>query len=214
MKATADKRPHSLSIFRQSPGHQNSSERGPLTINTDQKSDSDIDQTIRDSLQSGQEIQIRDNYVKVTFNNNKTEIELDLSELEFTSNLSSSAEIEKDIEQLENANLRRSKRLTKTNPIVRLDNPVNQSDNRKHNKTTQPVTTSGVHGRNAGTGQKGLPVNRPRCTTYPQPEIQHPSHGTPEKTSPDHGRTTEHNDKKDSNGYPLDDSPPITERGM
>ena len=47
---------------------------GPLTINTDQMSDSDIDQTIRDSLQSGQEIQIRDNSGKVTVYNNKTEL--------------------------------------------------------------------------------------------------------------------------------------------
>ena len=144
------------------PGQQNSSEMGPLTINTDQMSDSDIDQTIKDSPQSGQKIQIRDSSGKVTFYNNiKTEIELELSELELASNLCSSTEIEKDIEQLENANLRRSKRSTKTNPIVRLNNPVNQSDYRKHSKTTQPVTTSGVHGRNAGTGQGGRPVNRP-----------------------------------------------------
>ena len=147
------------------PGQQNSSEMGLLTINTDQMSDSDIDQTIRDSLQSGQEIQTRDNSGKVTFYNNETEIKLDLSELELASNLSSSTEIEKDIEQLENDNLRRSKRLTKTNPLVGLNNPVTQSDYRKHSITTQPVTTSGVHGRNAGTGQRGRPVNRPRPTT-------------------------------------------------
>ena len=133
-------------------------------------SDSDIDQTMRDSIQSGPEIQIRDNSSKVTFYNNNKENKLDLSELELASNLSSSTEIEKDIEQLENANLRWSKTLTKTNPIVRLNNPVNQSDYRKHSKTTQPVTTSGVHGRNAGTRQRGRPVNRPICTTIPQPE--------------------------------------------
>ena len=178
-------------------------------------SDSDIYQTIGDSLQSGQEIQIRDNSGKVTFyNNNKTESKLDLSELELASNLKSSTEIEKVFEQSENANLHRSKKLTETNPIVRLYNPVPQSDYRKHNKTTQPVTTFGVHGRNAGTGQIGRPVNRPRRTTYSQPETQNASHETPEQASADHERTTEHNDKKDSNGYPLDDSPPITERGM
>ena len=61
-------------------------------------SDSDIDQTIRDSIQSGQEIQIRDNSGKVTFYNiNKIENKLDLSELELASNLSPSTEIEKDI---------------------------------------------------------------------------------------------------------------------
>ena len=96
----------------------------------DQMSDSDIDQLIRHSIQSGQEIQTRDNscfLVKVTFyNNNKIENKLDLSELELASNLSSSTEIEKDTEQPENANLRRSKKLTKTNPIVRLNSPGNQ----------------------------------------------------------------------------------------
>ena len=99
--------------------------------------------------------------------------------------------------------------LTKTNPIVILNNAGKQSDYRKHSKTTQAVITSRVHGRE----QRGRPVNRPRRTTYPQPEIQHAFHGTPEKTSSDHERTTEHNNKKDSNGYPLDDSPPITEGG-
>ena len=53
------------------PAEQNSPNMGPLTIDIDQMSDSDIDQTIRDSLQSGQEIQIRDNSGKVTFYNNQ-----------------------------------------------------------------------------------------------------------------------------------------------
>ena len=65
-------------------------------------SESDIDQTIKDSTQSGQEIQIRDDSGKVTFyNNEKTEKKLDTSELELVSNLSSSTEIENDLEQLE-----------------------------------------------------------------------------------------------------------------
>ena len=95
-------------------------------------SESDIDHKIKDSTQSGQEIQIKDNSGKVPFdNNNKIENEPDSSELELASNLSSSTETEKDTEQLENDNIRRSKRLTKTNPIVRLNNPVNQADYRK-----------------------------------------------------------------------------------
>ena len=73
-------------------GRQNNPGTGTLTINTDQMSDSDIDQTIKDSIQSGQEIQIRDNSGKVTFyNNNKIENKLDLSELELASDLSSSS---------------------------------------------------------------------------------------------------------------------------
>ena len=56
------------------PGQQNNTGTGTLTINTDQMSEFDIDQTIKDSTQSGQEIQIRDNSGKVTFyNNEKTE---------------------------------------------------------------------------------------------------------------------------------------------
>ena len=120
------------------PGQQNNTGTGMLTIISNQMSEFDIDQTIKDSTQSGQEIQIRDDSGKVTFyNNKKTENKLDTSELELVSNLSSSTEIKNDLEQLENANLRRSKRQTITNPIVRLNNPVNQSDYRKHGKTTQ-----------------------------------------------------------------------------
>ena len=189
------------------PGQQNNAGTGTLTINTDQMSESDIDQTIRDSTQSGQEIQIKDNSGKVTIYNNKIENKLDLSELELASNLSSSTELEEEIEQPKNTNLRRSKRLTNTNPIVRLNNPVNQSDYRKHNKTTQPTTTGILRG-NAGAKRRGRPVNRP--------EAQHASHGTPEKILPDHGRTTGHNNRMDSNGqaHPLEDSPPIKEGGM
>ena len=123
---------------------------GTLTKNTDQMSESDIDQTIKDSTQSRQGIRIKDNSGKVPFDNNKKiGNELVLSELELASNLSSSTEIEKDTEQLENDNLRRSKRITKTNPIVRLNNPINQSDYRKQSKSTQSVTTSRMPKRNA-----------------------------------------------------------------
>ena len=177
-------RDHIAPASDNTPGKQHNTGTGTLTINTDQMSESDIDQTIKDSTQSGQEIQIRDNSGKVLFfNNEKIENKLDLSELELASNLSSRTEIEKDIEQLENANLRRSKRLTKTNPIVRLNNPVKQSDYRKHSKTTQPVTTLRMLTGNAGARRRGRPVNRPKGTTSPQPEAQPASHGTQEKTN-------------------------------
>ena len=199
------------------PGQRNNTGTGTLTINTDQMSEFDIDQTIKDSTQSGQEIQIRDNSGKVTFyNNEKTENKLDISELELASNLRSSTEIENDLEQLENTNLRRSKRLTKTNPIVRLNNPVNQSDYRKHCKTTQSATTTGMLEGDAGAKRRGRPVKRQKDIPNPQPEKQQASHGTPEKILPDNGRITGHNNIMDSNGqsYPLDDSHPIKEGGM
>ena len=196
---------------------QNNTGTGTLTINTDQMSEFDIDQTIKYSTQSGQEIQIRDNSGKVTFyNNEKTENKLDISELELASNLSSSTEIENDLEQLENTNLRRSKRLTKTNPIVRINNPVNQSDYRKHGKTTQSVTTTGMLRGDAGAKRRERLVKRQKDIPKPQPEKQQVSHGTPEKTLPDNGRITGHNNIMDSNGqaYPLDDSHSIKEGGM
>ena len=104
--------------------------------------DSDIEQIISDTQQSGQDTHIRDNNGKVTYNTFE-------SDLELASNLSSSTENEKEIENVEETNLRRSKRLTKTNPIVRLNNPIIETDNRKHRKAPQPVTTTGDNGRNA-----------------------------------------------------------------
>ena len=53
------------------PGQQNNTGTGTLTINTDQMSEFDIDQTKEDSTQSGQEIQIRDNSGKVHFTTTK-----------------------------------------------------------------------------------------------------------------------------------------------
>ena len=199
------------------PGQQNNTGTGALTICTEQMSEFDIEQTIKDSLQSGQEIQIRDNSGKVTFYTiEKTENKLDMSELELASNSSSSTEIENDVEQLENTNLRRSKRLTKTNPIVRLNNPINQSDYRSYSNTTQPVTTTGMPRGDDGTKRRGRPARQRKDINYPQPEKQQASHGTPEKTLPGKGRITGHNNKMDSNGqsYPLDDSHPIKEGGM
>ena len=86
----------------------------------------------------------------------------------------------------------------------------------KHSKTTLPATTSKTIRRNAGVKRRGRPINHPKHTTSPKPEKQHASHGTPEITSPDHGRNTEPNNIMDSNKYtnPLDDSPRNTEGGM
>ena len=53
------------------PDRQNNTGTGTLTINTDQMSVSDIDQTVKDSIQSGQEIQIKDDSSKVPFDNYK-----------------------------------------------------------------------------------------------------------------------------------------------
>ena len=55
------------------------------------------------------------------------------SELELLSNLSSSTEIEQETKE---HSLRRSKRLTRTNPIIRVNNPV-PSDYRKYRQKTE-----------------------------------------------------------------------------
>ena len=146
-------------------------------------SEFDIDQTIKDSTQSGQEIQIRDNSGKVTFyNNEKTENKLDISELELASNLSSSIETENDLEQLENTNLRRSKRLTKTNPIVRLNNPVNQSDYRK-----QQNDSICHHYRNA---QRRCRSKTKRATSKTPERYTQPTTGKPTSLSRNTGENT------------------------
>ena len=114
-------------------------------------------QIISDTQQSGQDIHIKDTNGKVTYNTFQKGNE---SHLELPSNLSSSTAIEKEIENIEKTNLRQSKRLTKTNPIVRLRNPNSQTDYRKHRKTVEPVITTGDNGRNAEAGQRRKPVIR------------------------------------------------------
>ena len=76
---------------------------GPLTINADQMSDSDMEQKISDTQQSGQELHIKDTKDKVFYNTFES-IE---SDLELASNLSSSTDIEKEIKNIEATNLRR-----------------------------------------------------------------------------------------------------------
>ena len=132
------------------PGTDKNKTMGPLTMNAEQMSESGKEKNISDTQQSGQELHIKDIDGKV-FNT------ID-SDLDLASNLSASTEIDKGTENLQETNVRRSKRLTKTNPVNRLNNPVNQSDDRKRRKTTKPVTTTGDIRRNAGAGQRGEPI--------------------------------------------------------
>ena len=50
------------------PGNGESKQLGPLTINADQMSDSDIEQIISNTQRSGQDFHIRDINGKVTYN--------------------------------------------------------------------------------------------------------------------------------------------------
>ena len=110
---------------RASPNRANTpmprSSTGPLTITTSNMTDTDLDRAIEDANNAEQEIFIRDENGKVlTDNNTKSLAEnLENSELELASNLCSSTEIETE----EKEPVRRSKRLTKTNPIIRNNNP-------------------------------------------------------------------------------------------
>ena len=93
--------------------------------------DTEVDRAIED-----QEVFIRDENGKV-FTDNKPhpstfEDNLENSELNLASNLSSSTEIETE----EKEPIRRSKRLTKTNPIVRYNNPICH-DYRSHRRKAE-----------------------------------------------------------------------------
>ena len=67
------------------------------------------------------------------------------SELDLASNLSSSTELEADIKHEEEKPIRRSKRLTKTNPIVRYNNPICH-DYRKHRRKAELGSNTESHG--------------------------------------------------------------------
>ena len=97
---------------------------GPLTIKATNRTDREVDGAIEDAKSVDQKVFIRDENSKV-FTDNKTnqstfEDNLENSELDLASNLNSGTEIE--IEEKEP--IRRSKRLTKPNPIVRYSSPV------------------------------------------------------------------------------------------
>ena len=110
---------------------------GPLTINTGHMTEEQIHQAIQDARTAEQELFIRDENGKVLINSNTNlKNNLETSNLELASNLSSSTEIEADIITEEEKNVRRSKSLTKTNPIVRYNNPVCH-DYRKHRKRAE-----------------------------------------------------------------------------
>ena len=178
---------------------------GPLTINAEQMSESDIEQAINNTQQSRQDLHNKDI-------NGKVSNTID-SDLELASNLSSSTEIDKDFENVQETNLRRSKRLTKTNPVIRLNIPVNQSDYRKHRKTPKLVTTTGDNRRNAGAGKRRQPVIRSQPQKFQSMENNNADHGHPD-TTPRRGRHTDHSTNLDGNGDQLDTSHPITEGEM
>ena len=166
-------------------------------------SESDKEQVINDTQQSGQDLHIKDI-------NGKVSNTID-SDLELASNLST--EIDKDLENAQETNLRRSKRLTKTNPLIRINNPVIQSDYRKHRKTSKLVTTTADNRRNAGVGKRRQPVIRSQPQMFQPMENNNANRGHPD-TAPRRGRYTDHSINLDGNGNHLDTSHPITKGEM
>ena len=132
--------------------------------------DAEIDRVIEDAKRANTELQIRDNNGKLTQNNYQTPkggeedkivknyFEEETSDLELLNNISSSTEIEQDTKE---HNLRRSKRLTKNNPIVRLINPV-PSDYRKYRQKTEWPGKHTGHRR-----QHGQQLEKPNKGTFP-----------------------------------------------
>ena len=113
--------------------------------------DAEVDRVIEDARRANTELHNRDNNGKIIQNYNhhpkrgednieKNYLEEETSELELLSNLSSGTGIKQDTKE---HNLRRSKRLTKTNPIVRLNNPVPSDYSKYRQKTEWPGKYTG-----------------------------------------------------------------------
>ena len=118
--------------------------------------DTEVDRAITDAKHADQELLIRDENGKVFTDNNANQNTLDKfenSDLDLASNLSSSTQI--DMEEKEP--IRRSKRLTKTNPIIRYNNPICH-DYRKHRKKTEFGTTGSTN--SATGGERRRPLDR------------------------------------------------------
>ena len=135
------------------PGDTNKS-TGPLAITTNM-TDTEINRAINDAKQANEELFIRHENGKV-FNNNKTfpnTGEENSFDLDFANNLSSSTELETEVKHEEEKKVRRSKRLTKTYPIVRYNNPLCH-DYRNHRRNAEL-------GRNTGSNPNRYGNKRP-----------------------------------------------------
>ena len=108
----------------------------PLTIIATNMTDTEVDCAIGEAECAEQELLFRDENGKVftdkNTNSNTLEDNFESSDLDLASNLSSSTEIDTE----EKDPIRRSKRLTKTNPIIRYNNPICH-DYWKHRKKSE-----------------------------------------------------------------------------
>ena len=131
---------------------------GSLTITATNMTKTEVDRAIEDANSADQEVSIRDENGKVFTDNkpnpNTFEDNLQNSELDLASNLSSSTVIETE----EKEPIRRSKRLTKSNPIVRYNNPVFH-DYREYRRKAELGRYTKSTGRWTG-GRRQQPLNQ------------------------------------------------------
>ena len=119
---------------------------GPLTIVTANMTDTEIDRAITDTKNADQELFLRDENGKVLINNNSNQNALEdnfeNSDLDL-------------IDKEEKEPIRRSKRLTKTNPIIRYNKPICH-DYRKHRKQTEFGNTGSTNSTTGGERRRSL----------------------------------------------------------
>ena len=143
------------SSSHRTPGDTNKS-IGPFTITTNM-TDTEINRAINDPKEANEELFIRDENNKV-FNNNFTfpnTGEENSFDLDFANNLSSSTELETDVKHEVEKLVRRSKRLTKTNPIVGYNNPICH-DYRNHRRKAELGRNTGSNPNRYGNKQPEL----------------------------------------------------------
>ena len=115
----------------------------------------EVDRAITDAKHVDQELLIRDENGKVftgnNANQNTLEDNFENSALDLARNLSSSTGTDTE----EKEPIRRSKRLTKTNPIIRYNNPICH-DYRKHRKKTEFGNTGSTNSTTGGERRRSL----------------------------------------------------------
>ena len=128
---------------------------GPLTITTNM-TDTEINRAISDAKQANEELFIRDENGQAFNNKNifPNEGEENSLDIDFANNLSSSTELETDVKR-EEKKVRRSKRLPKTNPIIRYNNPICH-DYRNHRRKAELGRNTGPNPNRYGNKQPEL----------------------------------------------------------
>ena len=200
------------SLHQSSSGGMNNT--GPLTISAANMTDTEIHRAIEDARQANDELFIRDDNGKVfktltSFPKTGEENNFEKSELDLASNLRFSTKLEADIKHDEEKTIRRSKRLTKANPIVRYNNPICHDYRRHHGKTELGSTESN------GNGDEQPHLTRTTDSKVTSRANNHRDNHTSEDRSPvhiqmDHWRKHRHtNDKQ----YPIGRTTANSERG-